>query len=446
MELAPVNDDIKRENHEMAMKHIAGLAVIAVALTGCAATPAEPEPSDEITGEITVLTNRTDLVDTLFQEYKASFEAKYPGTEVNFEAITDYDGEVSIRLNTDDYGDVLIVPNSVTPDQYPLFFEPLGTVDELSQTYRFIPETAYEGQGYGIAVVGNAGGIVYNKAVWEAAGVTELPTTPDEFLEALQAIDENTDAIPYYTNYADGWPLTNWGRNRGIMADESYSINLTQLDSPWADDEYYGITDGLLYDIVAAGLSEPDPLTTNWEESKTLLGTGQVASMVLGSWAVSQMRAAAETAGGSADDIGYMPFPLQVDGTFHSTVFGDRKNAINVNSDNKVTARAWIEWFASESGFAQSQGGLSPLLEGEIPDTLDDFVAAGVEFIQLAPAPAGEESLESDIANTAEIDLFGPIYRRQMIDVARGAADGDKESFFAQLNQRWADARAQVSN
>lgn len=430
----------------MAMKHIAGLAVVAVALAGCAATPAESGSEGEITGEITVLTNRTDIVDTVFQEYKAQFEEAYPGTTVNFEAITDYEGEVSIRLNTEDYGDVLLIPNSVTPDQFPLFFEPLGTVDELSETYRFVEEKSFDGLGYGIAITGNAQGIVYNKAVWEAAGVTELPTTPDEFLDALQAIADNTDAIPYYTNYADGWPLTQWSGNRGITGNVNESIDLTQSDAPWAPGEYYEITDGLLYDIVAAGLSEEDPLTTNWEESKTLIGSGQVATMVLGSWAITQMRDAAVAAGASADDIGYMPFPYQVDGTFYSTIGGDYKNAINVNSDNKATARAWIEWFAAESGYALSQGGLSPLVDGPSPDTLGDFDAAGVQYIELAPAPAGSESLENDIANTAEIDLFGPIYRQQLVDIARGAADGDKESFFEQLNQRWADARAQVGS
>ncbi len=428
----------------MAMKHIAGLAVVAVALAGCSAAPADPGTDGEITGEITVLTNRTDIVDTVFQDYKAEFEAAYPGTTVNFEAITDYEGEVSIRLNTEDYGDVLLIPNSVTPDQFPLFFEPLGTIDELSETYRFVEEKSFDGNGYGVAITGNAQGIVYNKTVWEAAGVTELPTSPDEFLDALQAIADNTDAIPYYTNYADGWPLTQWSGNRGITGNVNESIDLTQSDAPWASGEYYKITDGLLYDIVAAGLSEEDPLTTNWEESKTLIGSGQVATMVLGSWAITQMRDAAVAAGGSADEIGYMPFPYQVDGTFYSTIGGDYKNAINVNSDNKATARAWIEWFAAESGYAQSQGGLSPLVDGPSPDTLGDFDAAGVQYIELAPAPAGSESLENDIANTAEIDLFGPIYRQQLVDIARGAADGDKESFFEQLNQRWADARAQV--
>ncbi|WP_402466461.1 ABC transporter substrate-binding protein [Isoptericola aurantiacus] len=436
----------------MATKHritgVAATAAAALALTACSGgdepgtgTADDAAPS----GEITVITQRTDIVDTVFQDYKEQFEAEYPDVTVTFEALTDYEGEIAVRMNTADYGDVLLIPNSVTPDQLGTYFEPLGSVDEMSETYRLVEEKAYDGQVYGVSITVNTQGLVYNKKVWADAGVTDLPTTPDEFLDDLQAIADNTDAVPYYTNYADGWPLSQWDGNRGVMGDPDYqNTHVAHSDTPWAADEWHGISDGLLYDIVAAGLSEDDPTTTNWEESKTLLGTGEVGTMLLGSWAITQMQQAAEDAGGSADDIGYMPFPYQVDGTFHAQVAGDYKNAINVNSEHKAAARAWIDWFAQESGYAYDEGGISPLVDGPTPETLGDFDDAGVEYVEMNPAPQGEEAYESEIVNASEIDLYGNIYRQKLVDTARGAADGDKESFFADLNQRWADARAAV--
>lgn len=431
----------------MAKKHIVGVVALASAaallLAGCAGGAA---PSEEIAGEITVLTNRTDLVDTVFEDYKAEFEAAYPGTTVTFEAITDYEGEVAIRMNTEDYGDVALIPNSVTPDQLPNYFEPLGTVDELSETYLFIAEQAFDGNGYGVSITGNAQGYVVNTKVWEAAGVTEVPTSPEEFISALEAIKANTDAIPLYTNYADGWPLSQWTGQRGFGQEAGNIGNFTtEIDSPWAEGEEYYVIDSLLYDAVEGGLTEEDPATTNWENSKVLLGGGQVATMVLGSWAIVQMQDAAVAAGGSADDIAYYPFPYQFDGAFHSPVGGDYDNGINVNSDNKATARAWIEWFAAESGYAQSQGGLSPLVGGELPETLANFEELGVVFVETVPPAAGNEALEASIYNGAEIDLWGNIYRQKLIDIARGAAEGDKDSYFAELNERWAAARAAVS-
>jgi hypothetical protein len=192
---------------------------------------------------------------------------------------------------------------------------------------------------------------------------------------------------------------------------------------------------------VQKGLTEDDPTTTNWEQSKADLGSGKIATMMLGSLAITQMQ---EKAADPAD-IGYMPFPIQANNVFHSTAGGDYKNAINVNSENKDAAKAWLMWFADKSGYATSQGGLSPRLDGPVPDTLKDFEAAGVEYIELAPPPVGKESLVNDIDTEAEIGLFAPDYRQRIVDAGRGATDETKQQIFDELNKKWAEARASVA-
>jgi len=390
--------------------------------------------------EITVLTNRTDIVDTVFQEYGAAFSAANDGTVVKFEAVTDYEGEVSIRLNTVEYGDVLLIPGTVRPDQLPNFFEPLGTVDEMSKTYRFVEEQAFDGQVYGVAQTGNASGMVVNVRVWEEAGITAPPASPEEFIAALQKIKDETGAIPLYTNYSDGWPVTQWEGARGVLDGPEAANNLTTDSAPWEAGKEHYLIDSLLFDIVAAGLTEPDPATTAWEPSKVLIGSGEVATMVLGSWAVTQMQEAAVAGGFSADDIAYWPFPFQSGGSFKSVIGGDYKVGINKNSDCKGSARAWLEFFVGESGYAFDQGGIAPRLDGPTPTTLGPFDTFGVEFVEITPAPEGREGVLANIEAESEIALFGPSYRQSLIDVARGAASGTKESYFQQLNEKWAAA------
>lgn len=434
----------------MRMRHVlAGAAALATiaALSGCTtggATTATDANSISGTpsGEIKVLTQRTDIVDTVFQDYKKEFEAAYPGVTVTFQAITDYEGDVATMLNTKNYGDVLLIPNSVGRDQLADYFEPLGTVEDLSQKYRFIQEQSYDDKGYGIAITGNAQGILYNKKVWAAAGLTTLPKSPDEFIADLQQIKANTTATPLYTNYKDGWPMSQWEGNRGILGDANVSNELVTDTSPWDAGKYHNIVDGLLYDVVHDGLTEKDPTTTDWESSKGLLGSGKVGTMVLGSWAITQFQDAAVKAGASKDDIGYMPFPYQANGQYYSTIGGDYKNAISKYSQHKAAAWAWIQWFAEKSGYAHDQGGLSPLVDGPAPDTLKDLDAAGVKYIELTPPPADKAAWESDETKASEIDLWGNVYRQKLVDIARGAASGDKDSYFADLNKAWADAVA----
>ncbi|HLL67392.1 MAG TPA: ABC transporter substrate-binding protein [Micromonosporaceae bacterium] len=420
------------------------LAAVALAASGCGGGDEEPKSgANAVSGEITVLTQRTDLVDNVFQEYKKKFEAKYPGTSVKFEAITDYEGEVRIRMNTKDYGDVLLIPGSITQDQLPTYFEPLGTVDELAGKYRFVKsEQTFEGKSYGIAITGNAQGLVYNKKIWTQAGITAAPKTPEEFIAALKTIKEKTGAIPLYTNYKDGWPLTQLIGGRGsVSGDPDATIDLANDDAPWSPGKEQYILDTLLWDAVKEGLTEPDPTTTNWEQSKSMIGTGKVATMVLGSWAVVQMQAAAP----NKADISYMPYPVQANGKFHSAIGGDYKNAINVNSDNKATARAWLDWFANESGYAISQGGISPVLADPMPETLADFKTAGVEYVEMSPEPKGKEGLVLRIDKASEIAINDPKYRQRIVDAARGAKKETKEEIFADLNKRWAQAKAKTS-
>lgn len=398
-------------------------------------------------GNLTVLTWRTDLVeDGTFDDYVATFKEAYPDIgDVSIQGITDYEGEVKTRMSTDDYGDVLAIPGSVTPDQFSQFFEPLGELSEMQSQYRWLEPKTYEGLSYGIPVVGNVMGAVYNIEVFENAGVTDFATTPEEFLADLEAVQAtDPDIAPLYTNYKDGWPLTAWqGYVGGVSGDPEYNNAMTADEAPWSGGGDIEVIDGLLYDLVAQGLSEADPTTTNWEQSKQMLATGQIGVMMLGSWAIPQMQDAAEAAGESRDIIGYMPFPAQSDGTFYAVAGGDYNLGINVHSSNKCAARAWIDWFNHESGFSESQVGLSPLVDGPVPESLQAFMET-VELVEMAAAPEGQESLFSDIDNESGIVTTSPDYRMKLVDDARSGAR-TKQQVFDDLNTAWGEAVQAVS-
>ena len=431
----------------MAKKALAGivlLATAAVAISGCAgggAGDADNTIDGEIKGDIKVLTWRTDLVqDGTYDRYVEEFEKKYPEVNVTIEAVTDYATEMQTRMSTTNYGDVLGIP-TIQPDQFEQFLEPLGKTADFEDTYRFLPAASYDGEQYGIAWGGNANGVVYNKKVFEAAGVTELPTSEEEWLEALQKVKDNTDAIPLYTNYKGGWPLTqSFGNLGGVTDDADAPITLAEDPAPWTEGTDVYAIDSLLYESVAAGLTEDDPLTTDWEQSKVLIGTGEVAAMTLGSWAVSQMKAAAEDNGASADDIGFFAFPANVDGQQYAVIGGDYNLGVSKHSKAKAASWAFIQWIVGESDYTDVQGMVSTLKDDPLPESLTDFEAAGVELMEINPAPAGKEALLTETANEAQIDLYGPIYRQKLVDIARGAADGDKESYFAELNDKWGAA------
>lgn len=399
--------------------------------------------ADEISGDITFLTHRTDIVDSVFKDqYLPRFNEKYPNVTVNFEAITDYEGQVKIRMNTKDYGDVLMIPE-VLPEDLSSFFEPLGSHDEMSEKYLFVNDNMYENTVYGIPIVVNAQGVVYNKEVFEAAGITDLPKSPDEFLAAMHQIKERTDAIPLYTNYAAGWTLNQWESNRTSVAGDPEYVNyqMVHQDDPFAPGKPHYTIYKLMYDLANQGLIEADPTTTDWESSKPMIANGEIATMVLGSWAITQMQEFAD----DPDIIGYMPFPSNVDGTVYSSSGGDYNMAVNVNSPNKEAALAWLYWFIEESGYAEENGGISPIVGKPMPSTLDAFDELGVVLISESASPEGEEGLVDRIDQQAEIGLWQENFTQRIIEAAIGNRSESFEDIANDLNERWNRAREQVS-
>ncbi|MEU9590704.1 extracellular solute-binding protein [Streptomyces sp. NPDC048193] len=432
----------------MRRKRVAVVAAVMVAATACsgqggdgggeiAAPPSDPA---KVSGEITVLTNRTDqMADGTLEKYAAEFRKVYPGVKVKFEGLTDYEGETKIRMNTDEYGDVLLIPNSLSVEQYPTFFAPLGKAGELSAKFDYTDHATVDGQVYGLANIGVANGFVYNKAVWKKAGITEWPATPEEFVADLQAVKAKTGATPYYTNYKDGWPLTNWTNAIGAPTCDPGSYDaLAKTEKPWSPGSDLYAIDKLLYTVVDKKLSEPDPTTTNWEDSKARIATGKIASMWLGSWAISQVRAAADAAGANPDDIGFMPFPAQKDGKFCSVLRPDYQYAVNVHSDRKAAARAWIDWYITKSGQAAAEGSPSSVKGAPLPETLKDFDDNDVTLIQQRQENLAEVN---GIDKASEIGITAQDYRQKLVDVARGAADGDMDSYFDELNGKWSEAQ-----
>ena len=134
---------------------------------GSASAPTDPA---KVSGDITVLTNRTDLVsDGTLKKYAAQFNQIYPNVHVTFQGITDYEGEVKIRMNTLELRRRAADPERVaerrTTRSSSRRWAPSA---DLDAKYRFVDNGTVNGQVYGIAQNGNANGFVYNKTVWTA--------------------------------------------------------------------------------------------------------------------------------------------------------------------------------------------------------------------------------------------------------------------------------------
>jgi len=409
-------------------------------------TPENPGTGDAVE-TITFINHKTDWeTNGKWDEYMAEFNKENPNIKVEIQTITDYAGQIKTRMNTKEYGDLLMLPADISPQDYSLFFEPLGDKAELSEKYMGLNDRSFEGVQYGIPTQLNATGMVVNMKVFKDAGIDVFPKTPEEFIKALETIKEKTPEVtPLYTNYAAGWTLSNWDFVRtGVSGDPDVTTKMAQDETPFeAGDAMHTIYD-VLFQVANRGLIEADPTTSDWEQSKVDMANGKIGVMVLGSWAVPQIQ---EIAPENAEFITFQTFPVTAeDGKQYMGVGGDYNLAINVNSEHKEATRKLLDWLIDKSAYAVENGGLPAMKGGEYPPALKASQEAGVVLLEENPAPEGKESLFSDVNNMSELGVGSTdLEKQRLIDAAIGNSDEKFDDIMNIYNERWTEAIKAVS-
>lgn len=410
------------------------------------------ETGKDIKVSLKMLTNRTDMMQddykgTSWKTYVEKFNADYPDITVTVEGVTNYAEDSLTRLQSGDWGDIMLIPE-VNKKDLASYFCSFGDLDTVSSQVNYASKWTYRNQVYGIPTFANANGVVYNKKVFSDAGITAIPQTTEEFLQDLKMIKEKEpDVIPLYTNYAAGWTMNAWDPYcwGGATGDSKYRYQtFVHAADPFKDPG-----DGthafnvykVLYDAVKEKLTEEDYTTTDWEGSKGMINNGQIGCMVLGSWSYEQMR----QGGDHGDDIGYMPFPMTVGGKQYCTAAPDYNFGINVNSsdDNKKAAAIFIKWMTEKSGWSYEGGGL-PIKAGDtnFPDLYKVFTDNNVQFVEDAPALDGEEDLLNKLNADSELMMDeGGKEKVQAIVEAASTGSKDFAAIMDEWNQKWSDAQ-----
>lgn len=404
----------------------------------------------DIKTTLSLMSHRTDMLDASYSgtgwaQYIAEFNKSYPGIRIEVEGITDYASTALLRLQGGDWGDIMMIP-AIDKKELENYFLPFGSLSEVSSLVRFADQWAYGNKVYGIPSTGNAQGVLYNKKVFKEAGITTLPKTPDEFIDCLKKIKAGTKAIPLYTNYAAGWTMGAWDAYIGGSATGSADyMNNTLLH---AKNPFANPGDGtgpysvykVLYDATKLGLIESDYTTTDWEGCKGMINRGEIGTMVLGSWAFTQMQGA----GPNPDDIGYMSFPITVNGKQYASAGPDYNFGINVKASdtNKMAAMIFIKWMTEKSGFAYNEGGI-PIATSDSKYPAVYAAFDGIDFVADNPAKAGEEDLKGKLDADSELNINnGGNDKIQAIIEHAFYKDKDFDDIMADWNKAWSEAQS----
>ncbi|VEU83301.1 ABC transporter substrate-binding protein [Acholeplasma hippikon] len=424
---------------------------------------------------ITFLTNRTDLRNTILKEAAQAFESKYEdkGYKIRIETITDYENVVSTRISGKNYGDVLLIPQTVENKDLDKYFVSLGKTDEMTTNgWKGINTKAFQGHVYGLPVGLQASGMLINLDVFEKANVDPATlTTPEAFLNAMVTINNyGKQNIPdfkaaFYTHTATGWGLTQWAAGITTAAGNKDYMNLVL---PWDKKAFYNSTTNeagtigkmyeLLFNLITSNVVESSPTTDAWEESKVWFAQGKIGAMAVGSWAIVQFEEAAESyQAGKSKDVGYMPYPFTgSDGKLYVSISADYTIGVAKNSKNKSLAELFAKFFVEEFNFAEKTGNIPPKADATYPEKIQAFQDSGAILVEETPAPLqyegalslAEKNAASSITDEKRIAIWDSVwildFATTAFDVRDNKQNKTAKELLEAIQQKWNNGVAEV--
>lgn len=257
-----------------------------------------------------------------------------------------------------------------------------------------------------IAEQPQVGGIFYNKDIFEAAGITTLPTTWDEFLTACQAmVDAGFEPMALDDAYADFALAYHLSRHVGQEALGELSLN-----GGWGENEQIIKGAQELIDFVNAGYLESGAPGA-YPESQNKMGlTEKVAMIVCANYVCSEVN----NNTGSNLNWGLMNYPAVEGGADSSNAYaGANSLAISKNCANPQAAFDFI-MFLTTGEFDQKMADGASQIPADSRNTAPAIMDGTIETLLATKAP-----LKWNMGLTDNSDL-GPKFKDVAIKLFEG--------------------------
>jgi arabinogalactan oligomer/maltooligosaccharide transport system substrate-binding protein len=284
----------------------AGIAVAALALT-LAACGSDGGDSDSSTDSESDSTSSGDLSAELtwwdtsdptnegpaFKQLIEKFNEEYPDVKINYQSV-DFGSAQNDFKTAAKAGkgapDILRAEVAWVPEFASLGYlyaldgsELLADADDYFETP--LSSDKFNGQTFGVPQVTDSLALLYNKKIFDEAGVAEAPTTWDEVKTAAAAIKSATGVDGLFIN-AGGYFLLPfiYGEGGDLVDTASKKIVVN------SDKDVAGIK--VAQDLVASGAAVKPPANDSYGTMMTLFKEQKVAMIINGPWEVNNVKTA----------------------------------------------------------------------------------------------------------------------------------------------------------
>ena len=268
--------------------------------------------------KITLMASQ-DWVTEAEMELGTNFEAA-TGIQVVYDLYPDekYLDALFNKLDSNDPPDIfmtqsgLAIKNTYKLDQYAanLSDEPwVEFYDSFSAA-----ETSIDGRNYGMAYFDNTTDyyMIYNKKVFEKAGITEAPATYDEFINVCQKVSD-IGVIPIYEPMADGWHQTMLFAEIGQVFEKIEPGIIDKLNNnevKFAEIESMKLALDQIKNLAEKGYMGQNFSTDIYDNAIGYLADGEYAMCMLKPGIIDSIVSSEMNKGFGREDFGIMPLPI----------------------------------------------------------------------------------------------------------------------------------------
>ncbi len=333
------------------------LLALSVMLAGCgkkeennAAVKGDEAASSE-TKTVKIFQFKVEIAEAL-TKLKADYEAEHPGVKLDIQTVgggSDYGAALKAKFAGSDEPDIFNVGGYQDLETWFNSLEDLSDQPWVSDVTDVAKQPmTKDGKLYGQPMNVEGYGFIYNKDLFEKAGIAELPKTLSQ-LEAACIKLQEAGITPFVNAYMEGWVLGNHTLNVAFAQQDDPSAFVKGLNEGTSKipgnqvfDEWVKLLD------LTVKYSMKNPLTTDYNTEVTAFANGEAAMTQQGNWTQVQID------GIKPDlNIGFLPMPINEDAEKNDKLLVGVPNnwAINKNSPVKEEAKQFLNWLVtSEKG------------------------------------------------------------------------------------------------
>lgn len=320
-------------------------ATMALGLMGCGGDTQDAASSKGSKNVVSLLSWYTEEE---MAPIKEGFESANPDLELEVQFVPpteQYIQKLTLLMNGNEPTDLFFMCPEVKEDVVATDFakdlSDLPIMERLSDNAK--RTLGVDGKVYGLSLDSWASFIFYDKAVFEKAGITELPTTWDELVEAMAKI-KKIGVEPLTAQAEDAGRLL-----LGLFASNEASKN-PEVEAGLADgsvkfaDLYKDSMDAWYKDVIEPGYLGQSCLSLTNDQQEEMFISGQAAMMIGGPWTIPDFEA-------KNPDADYGTFGIPgFDGEVMLQGAANVGIGIANQARNKEGAEKFMEYLSSDDG------------------------------------------------------------------------------------------------